>query len=223
MCWPRADRATRTLSLNSRADLPRPPDHKRRLPVGARWLPLDTVRGFSVGRRRVSLYISILKRKFLQDRPQLGNRQGFLEELSQRLPLLLSKGNHDAISTIAKTDSWCAASGIAAIQAPGHAPPWGTCEAVLSEALHLPGARGAPALSGLLRRRALIAAFNLDNDVEPVLKLRHKYADVPMSLADACLVRMAETLPDPVTLTTGSDFRIDRRHSRQVVPCVMPS
>jgi predicted nucleic acid-binding protein len=111
----------------------------------------------------------------------------------------------------------------AVMQAPGHAPPWRTCEAVLSEAIHLLGARGAPAVGGLLRRRALIAAFNLDNDLEPVLKLLQKYADVPMSLADACLVRMAETLPDPVILTTDSDFRIYRRHSRQMIPCVMPS
>jgi len=107
-------------------------------------------------------------------------------------------------------------------QAPGHPPPWRTCEAVLSEAFHLLGARGAPGLSALLHRRALVAVFSLDNDVESVLKLLKKYADVPMSLADACLVRMTETLPDPVILTTDSDFRIYRRHSRQMVRCVMP-
>ena len=107
--------------------------------------------------------------------------------------------------------------------APGHAPPWRTCEAVLSEAFHLLGARGAPGLSALLRRRALTVAFDLDNDVESVLKLLQKYLDVPMSLADACLVRMTETLPDPIILTTDSDFRIYRRHSRQMVPCLMPS
>ena len=111
----------------------------------------------------------------------------------------------------------------AATQAPGHALPWRTCEAVLSEAFHLLGARGAPGLSALLRRRALIAAFDLDNDVESVLKLLQKYADVPMSLADARLVRMSETLPEPIILTTDSDFRIYRRHSRQMVPCLMPS
>ena len=104
-----------------------------------------------------------------------------------------------------------------------HVPTWRTCEAVLSEAFHLLGARGAPGLSALLRRRALIAAFDLDNDVESVIKLLQKYADVPMSLADACLVRMSETLPDPIILTTDSDFRIYRRHSRQMVPCLMPS
>jgi len=111
----------------------------------------------------------------------------------------------------------------AVTQAPGHAPPWRTCEAVLSEAFHLLGPRGVPGLSALLRRRALIAAFDLDNDMESVLKLLQKYADVPMSLAAACLVRMTETLPDPVILTTDSDFRIYRRHSRQMVPCMMPS
>ena len=111
----------------------------------------------------------------------------------------------------------------AVTQAPGHAPPWRTCEAVLSEAFHLLGARGAPGLSALLRRRALIVAFDLDNDVESVLKLLQKYVDVPMSLADACLVRMTETLPNPVILTTDSDFRIYRRHSRQMIPCMMPS
>ena len=111
----------------------------------------------------------------------------------------------------------------AVTQAPGHAPPWRTCEAVLSEAFHLLGARGVPGLSALLRRRALIAAFDLDSDVDSVLRLLQKYANVPMSLADACLVRMTEMLPDPVILTTDSDFRIYRRHSRQVVPCMMPS
>ena len=111
----------------------------------------------------------------------------------------------------------------AVVQAPRHTPPWSTCEAVLSEAFHLLGGSGAPGLSALLRRRAVVVAFDLGNDLESVLKLMQKYTDVPMSLADACLVRMSETLADPVLLTTDSDFRIYRRHSRQVVPCVMPS
>jgi predicted nucleic acid-binding protein len=108
-------------------------------------------------------------------------------------------------------------------QATPYAPPWHTCEAVLSEAFHLLGARGVPALSALLRRRAVIANFAFNDDMESVLKLLQKYADVPMSLADACLVRMTETLSDPLVLTTDSDFRVYRRHSRQVIPCVMPS
>jgi uncharacterized protein len=111
----------------------------------------------------------------------------------------------------------------AVAQTPSLAPPWATCEAVLSEAFHLLGTRGAPGLSALLRRRAVLVAFNLANELEPVLKLTRKYANVPMSLADACLVRMTEILPDPVILTTDTDFRIYRRHGRHVVPAVTPT
>ena len=101
-------------------------------------------------------------------------------------------------------------------------PPWRTCEAVLSEAFHLLGERGAPNLSAVLRRRALLIAFTLAENVEPVVKLIEKYSNVPMGFADACLVRMTETLADPVVLTTDEDFRVYRRHSRRVVPCIIP-
>lgn len=102
-------------------------------------------------------------------------------------------------------------------------PPWITCEAALSEAFHLLGERGRPSLTALLERRALIPGFDLGDELQPVLKLLQKYTDVPMSLADACLVRMTETHADPILLTTDADFRIYRRHSRQVVPCATPS
>jgi uncharacterized protein len=108
-------------------------------------------------------------------------------------------------------------------QANGLPPPWSTCEAVLSEAFHLLGGRAAPALGAMLRRRALVVAFKLAENVEAVTKLIDKYSDVPMSLGDACLVRLTETLADPVILTTDEDFRIYRRHSRQVVPCMTPT
>ena len=111
----------------------------------------------------------------------------------------------------------------AAAQAPRLPPPWRTCEPALSEAFHLLGTRGAPGIAALLRSRAVVCAFHLEEDLEDVLKLMQKYADMPMSLADACLVRMTETLADPVVLTTDTDFRIYRRHGRQTVPCMMPS
>ena len=65
-------------------------------------------------------------------------------------------------------------------------------------------------------------SFRLATDLEPVLSLMKKYADVPMSFADACLVRISETLGDSVLLTTDGDFRIYRRHSRHIIPCVTP-
>jgi predicted nucleic acid-binding protein len=100
--------------------------------------------------------------------------------------------------------------------------PWLTCEAVVSEAFFLLHELHARALDKLLRQRHLRLGLNLEDEMLSVLDLRSKYADVPMSLADACLVRMSETLPDPVVLTTDSDFKIYRRHSRQVVPCLLP-
>ncbi|MBM3861948.1 MAG: PIN domain-containing protein [Verrucomicrobia bacterium] len=99
---------------------------------------------------------------------------------------------------------------------------WITCEAALAEAFYLAGKDGGPVLKEMLRRRAITLNFDLGDEFESVLDLMDKYADVPMSLADACLVRMSETLADPVVLTTDSDFRIYRRHSRQVIPCLMP-
>jgi predicted nucleic acid-binding protein len=102
-------------------------------------------------------------------------------------------------------------------------PPWSTCESVLSEAFPLLGASGGPALAALLRRRALLVAFDLEHHLDAVLAMLKKYADIPMSLADGCLVRMTEALDDPVILTTDADFRIYRRHGRQVVPSVLPS
>ncbi len=101
-------------------------------------------------------------------------------------------------------------------------PPWSSCEAVLSEAFHLLGERGIPSLGALLRRRAVLVSFALVENLESVVKLIEKYSNVPMGLADACLVRMTETLADPIILTTDHDFRVYRRHSRQVVPCVAP-
>ena len=112
--------------------------------------------------------------------------------------------------------------GWAVAQARQFAPPWATCEAALSEAFHLVGAAGGSILGALLRRGSVLVAFELAEYVEPVLKLMQKYSDVPMSLADACLVRMTETFADPVVLTTDADFRVYRRHSRHVVPCVTP-
>jgi predicted nucleic acid-binding protein len=107
-------------------------------------------------------------------------------------------------------------------EASENSPSWYTCEAVLSEACHLLGERGMPALNAMLSRRAVIASFNLDDNVESVVAFLQKYASVPMSFADACLVRMSEIMADPLIVTTDSDFHVYRRHSRQVVPVLYP-
>ena len=110
----------------------------------------------------------------------------------------------------------------AAAQAPHRTLPWKTCEAALSEAFHLLGVRGRPSLAALLRRGAVVSAFDSGDELTRVFDLMQKYANVPMSMADACLVRMSETMPDPLVLTTDADFRLYRRHSRQMIRCVSP-
>ena len=127
---------------------------------------------------------------------------------SSALVALLSRNDrhHDWVAAQADTLPW----------------PWFTCDAALTEAFFLLGKIGAPRLKDLLRHGAVVLSFDLGDQLAPVLDLMNKYADVPMSLADSCLVRMSETLPDPVVLTTDADFKIYRRHSRQIVPCLLP-
>lgn len=101
-------------------------------------------------------------------------------------------------------------------------PPWRTCEAALSEALYLLGPHGKIAFAELLHRGALLVTFAFQPEREHVIALMKKYSEVPMSFADACLVRMSEIAANPIVLTTDTDFRIYRRHSRQSVPSIMP-
>jgi len=110
----------------------------------------------------------------------------------------------------------------AATQALAFQRPWKTCEPALSEAFYNLGPPGSPRLIELLSRHAVISVFLISEHLDDVITLLKKYADLPMSLADACLVRMTEVFSDPILLTTDSDFRIYRRHGRQVVPCVTP-
>lgn len=74
----------------------------------------------------------------------------------------------------------------------------------------------------LLSRGALRIAFRLEDNVDLVARLMGRYASVPMSLADACLVRMAEQHPDSRVLTLDRDFRLYRKHGRHAIPLIMP-
>ena len=99
-------------------------------------------------------------------------------------------------------------------------PPIATCEAVLSEACFLlRGLRGgAEAVLGLVARDFLSLPLRIEREASAVERLLARYANVPMSFADACLVRMSELLPDALLFTFDADFRIYRRHGRQAIP-----
>jgi uncharacterized protein len=99
-----------------------------------------------------------------------------------------------------------------------------TCEAVVSETLHLlRRTRGGPAaVMGLLRDELVTVPFRLEDELVSIARLLNRYAEVPMSLADACLVRMSEQHASAVVLTLDSDFKIYRRHGRGVIPTLSP-
>ena len=103
-------------------------------------------------------------------------------------------------------------------------PPLFTCEAVLSETQLLVRERGGNPLAVLemVKRGMLNVAFELEDEVERLLELQRSYADVPISLADACLVRMTELHARSRVMTTDSDFRIFRRNRRQIIPLLAP-
>lgn len=99
-----------------------------------------------------------------------------------------------------------------------------TCEAVISETLHLVRRMkgGQAAVMGLLRDRLVVVPFRLADELAPIARLLARYANVPMSLGDACLVRMSEQQAGAVVLTLDSDFKVYRRHGRGVIPTIAP-
>jgi predicted nucleic acid-binding protein len=104
-------------------------------------------------------------------------------------------------------------------------PPLLTCEAVLSEAAFLlrQDVRGADGLLALVERGLVTTShWRLDDEVESLRRLMKRYANVPMSLADACLVRMTETRAGVTVLTLDRDFRVYRRLGRQTIPLITP-
>ena len=104
------------------------------------------------------------------------------------------------------------------------APPLLTCEAVISESCFLLRSfrSGSTAVLQLIDRGLLQMPFRLGDDIARISALMNRYANVPMSLADACLVRMSEQLSESQLLTCDSDFRIYRKHRRQIIPTLMP-
>ena len=100
-----------------------------------------------------------------------------------------------------------------------------TCEPVVTEVCFLVQklSGGPQAVLQMVKNGTVQIAFRLQEELSTVGNLMGRYASVPMSLADACLVRMAEQHSDNVVFTLDSDFRIYRRHGRQVIPTIMPS
>jgi len=98
-----------------------------------------------------------------------------------------------------------------------------TCEAVIAEACFLLARRNIPParLLTFLQRGDLEIGLALGDEAGPVRALMERYANVPMSLADACLVRLAEMTGLPIC-TLDSDFLIYRAHGRNALNLIVP-
>src|SRR5439155_6268865 len=103
-------------------------------------------------------------------------------------------------------------------------PPLLTCESVLAEACFLiQRNRGQPAdVLQLVQRIVVQVPFDINHEAAAIEKLMRWYADIPMSLADACLVRLSELQPDCRVFTIDRHFRQYRRNGRQVIPLLSP-
>ncbi len=103
-------------------------------------------------------------------------------------------------------------------------PPLLVCEPVLAEAMHLLArfARGQDALFRFLENGALRIAFRIEDHIPALRKLHQKYRDKPMSLADACIVRMAEIYQQYTVLTLDSDFIVYRKHGHEPLALIFP-
>ena len=76
-------------------------------------------------------------------------------------------------------------------------PPFLTCEPVLTEASFLLRREGhdADPLFELLERGVIRIALNIESEQAGLRTLMQRYRNRPMSLADACLVRLSELHP----------------------------
>jgi uncharacterized protein len=99
------------------------------------------------------------------------------------------------------------------------------CEPVLTEAMYLLGhsSRAQDLLFDLLQNGALKVEFRVEEYVGALRKLLQKYADTPMSLADACIVCMAEIHDRHAVLTLDSDFSVYRKHGRVPLELIYPA
>lgn len=99
--------------------------------------------------------------------------------------------------------------------------PLFTCDAVLTEAAHF--LRSAKSLLEAIERGLLVSRFDLQAAAPRLNELVTKYSDLPMDLADACLVCMSEQTQDCQIVTIDrTDFTVYRRHGGESIPLLLP-
>jgi predicted nucleic acid-binding protein len=103
-------------------------------------------------------------------------------------------------------------------------PPLLSCEAVVAETcllLKLLNLDPSLALQFIVRGVVQLP-FVLQEQISSVSSLFKRYENLPASLADASLIRLAEINASPLLLTTDSVFHLYRRHGRQTISLLKP-
>lgn len=103
-------------------------------------------------------------------------------------------------------------------------PPFITCEAVITETCFLLRHihQGKEAVLSMIEDEILQIDFSLSSEISKIKTLMNKYENVPMSLADACLVRMSELIDNSVVFTLDSDFLIYRKNGKEKISLIIP-
>jgi predicted nucleic acid-binding protein len=99
------------------------------------------------------------------------------------------------------------------------------CEPVLAETMYLLARypRAQDTILELIQTGALRVAFRLEEHLGNLRKLLQKYRDTPMSLANACIVRMSEIHDRHAVLTLDSDFLVYRKNGRTSLKLIHPA
>lgn len=94
----------------------------------------------------------------------------------------------------------------------GLSGPLLTCEPVIAEACCLlRGVAGAPEMVlENVEKKVFQIPFRLEESAAAARSLMKRYARVPMDLADACLVALADAVGTGRVLTLDGDFRVYR-------------
>jgi predicted nucleic acid-binding protein len=109
-------------------------------------------------------------------------------------------------------------------QVEGLDSPLLVCEPVLTEALHILKQRPAAQamIFELVQDGTLLVAFHIEDLIAALRRLHRKYGDIPMSLADACIVLMAEMHERHLVFTLDSEFTFYRKHGRVPIDLLRP-
>jgi uncharacterized protein len=106
--------------------------------------------------------------------------------------------------------------------------PFLTSESVLCEVAFLLQRGRIPTrhLFDLLAQESILVVFDLQAEYAAAAALMSKYAHLPkgasMSLADASLVRLAESHDRAAVFTLDRHFAIYRKHGRRQIPLIAP-